>query len=109
VLRQVGRRGLALGRPDVALRAYRAILDQRPDDPEALKRVGQILAWNNDPRGARGFLERFNRVQGGDFEVDFQLGEIYTFERDPGRARAQFDRALRLIPPPVSQAPGPNR
>lgn len=99
VLRHVGRRSLAAGRTEVALRAYRAILLQRPDDPEALKRVGQVLAWTNDSRGARQALERFNRVKGGDHEVHSQLGDLYASDRDEDRARAQYEKALRLVSP----------
>jgi tetratricopeptide (TPR) repeat protein len=99
VLREVGRRAMALSRPTVALRAYRALLIEHPDDPEALKRLGQLLAWNNDPPGAKRALERFNRVKGSDYEVHFLLGEIYTAGRDEERARAEYEKALRLLPP----------
>lgn len=98
VLREVGRRSLAASRNDVALRAYRALLDVQPDDAEALKRAGQLMAWSNDARGARTALERFNRVKGGDYEVHYLLGELYTADHDEERARAEYDRALRLLP-----------
>jgi tetratricopeptide (TPR) repeat protein len=98
VLREVGRRSLALSRNEVALRAYRSLLDVQPDDAEALKRAGQLMAWSHDARGARAALERFNRVKGGDYEVHYLLGELYAAERDDERARAQFERALRLLP-----------
>jgi tetratricopeptide (TPR) repeat protein len=98
MLREVGRRSLAVSRNDVALRAYRALLDAQPDDSEALKRAGQLMAWNNDARGARAALERFNRVKGGDYEVHYLLGELYTAAHDEERARAEYERALRLLP-----------
>ena len=81
------------------MRAYRALLAERPADPEALKRIGQILAWTNDPAGARASLEQFNRVKGGDYEVHFLLGELYTAARDEARARDAYEKALRLMPP----------
>jgi tetratricopeptide (TPR) repeat protein len=99
VLRQVGRLSLGLDRTETALRAYRGLVTQKPDDPEALKRLGQLLAWSHDPRAAKPLLERFNRVKGGDYEVHFLLGEIYTLEKDDARARAEYDRALSLLPP----------
>ena len=99
VLRQVGRLSLALDRTETALRAYRGLVALQPDDPEALKRLGQLLAWSHDPRAAKPLLERFNRVKGGDYEVHFLLGEIYTLEKDEARARAEYDRALSLLPP----------
>ena len=99
VLREVGRKALAISRNDVSLKAWRGLLARRPDDPEGLKRAGQILAWNNDARGARAAFERFNRVKGGDYEVHFLLGELYTFAGDEARAREQYERALRLLPP----------
>jgi tetratricopeptide (TPR) repeat protein len=98
VLREVGRRSLALSRHEVALRAYRALLDLQPDDAEALKRAGQLMAWSHDARGARQALERFNRVRGGDYEVHYLLGELYAADRDEERARAEYERALRLLP-----------
>lgn len=98
VLREVGRRSLAMSRNEMALRAYRALLDVQPDDAEALKRSGQLLAWSHDARGARIALERFNRVKGGDYEVHYLLGELYTADHDEERARAEYERALRLLP-----------
>ena len=98
VLREVGRRSLALSRHDVALRAYRSLLDVQPDDAEGLKRAGQLMAWSHDARGARQALERFNRVKGGDYEVHYLLGELYAADRDEERARLEFERALRLLP-----------
>jgi tetratricopeptide (TPR) repeat protein len=98
VLREVGRRSMGLSRNDVALRAYRSLLDLQPDDAEALKRAGQLMAWGHDSRGAKVALERFNRVKGGDYEVHYLLGELYTADRDEGRARAEYERALRLLP-----------
>jgi len=98
VLREVGRRGMALSRNDVALRAYRSLLSVAPDDPEALKRAGQLMAWSQDSRGARAVLERFNRVKGGDYEVHYLLGELYAGDHDEERARAAYEQALRLLP-----------
>lgn len=99
VLREVGRRSMALSRNDVGLRAYRALLEVQPDDPEALKRSGQIMAWSRDARGARAALERFNRVKGDDYEVHYLLAELYTADHDEDRARAEYERALKLLPP----------
>lgn len=99
VLRNLARRALAAGKNDLTLRAYRAILAQRPDDPEALKRTGQVLAWTGDAEGARRALERFNRLKGGDYEVHYQLGELYTAARDDAAARSEYERTLRLLPP----------
>src|SRR5438552_1731190 len=98
-LREIGRRSLALSRQEPALRAYQALLEQEPNDLEALKRVGQLLAWSGDRPRARQALERFNRLKGGDYEVHYLLGEIYTAEHDEGRARAEYEKALRLLPP----------
>lgn len=98
VLREVGRRSLAMSRNDVALRAYRSLLAAQPDDAEALKRAGQLMAWSHDARGARAALERFNRVKGGDYEVHYLLGELYAADRDDERARVEYERALRLLP-----------
>ncbi len=99
ILREIGRRSLALSRQEPALRAYQALLEQEPNDLEALKRVGQLLAWSGDRPRARQALERFNRLKGGDYEVHYLLGEIYTAEHDEGRARAEYEKALRLLPP----------
>ena len=94
----MGERSLALSRNDVALRAFRALLDVQPDNSEALKRAGQLMAWSDDSRGARAVLERFNRVKGGDYEVHYLLGELYTAAHDEDRSRAEYERALRLLP-----------
>jgi tetratricopeptide (TPR) repeat protein len=98
-LREVGRRSLAMSRNDVALRAYRGLLELQPDDAEALKRAGQLMAWSHDAPGARTALERFNRVKGGDYEVHYLLAELYSADHHDERARAEYERALRLLPP----------
>ncbi|HEV8614137.1 MAG TPA: tetratricopeptide repeat protein [Methylomirabilota bacterium] len=97
-LREVGRRSLMLSRQETALVAFRAVLGQQPNDREALKRVGQLLAWSRDRQSAKTALERFTRVHGGDYEVHFALAEIYRAERDEPRARAEYEKALRLMP-----------
>ena len=109
MLREVGRRSLAASRNDVALRAYRALLDVQPDDAEALKRAGQLMAWSNDGRGARAALERFNRVKVPDYEVHYLLGELYTAEHDEERARAQYERVRSACcrPGPADREPAP--
>jgi Tfp pilus assembly protein PilF len=57
------------------------------------------MAWSNDARGARAALERFNQVTGGDYEVHYLLGELYAAAHDEERSRAEYERALRLLPP----------
>ncbi len=52
VLREVGRRSLAMSRNDVALRAYRSLLDVQPDDAEGAQ--ARRAAHGLEPRRARG-------------------------------------------------------
>ena len=37
-------------------------------------------------------------MKGGDYEVHYLLGELYAADHDEERARAEYERALRLLP-----------
>jgi len=80
------------GHYDRALRFFMAVLDEQPERPGALLRVGQIKLWTNDPRGAIPFLER--RLSATDEErasVWFYLGEAHWALREEAAA-AGYDR-----------------
>jgi predicted Zn-dependent protease len=82
-------------RYDRALRFYVGVLEEEPNEPHALLRVGLARSWNNDPRGAVPFLEQRLAVsQERQADVRFYLGEAYWALREERRARQLHEEAL---------------
>lgn len=83
---------------------YAAVLQGDSNDAQALLRMGQIAAWTNDPRTARGFFAR--RLAATDVDaplVRFYLGETLWALGEVGAARALHEQALaefRAVPNP---------
>ena len=97
VLAGLGDRALWLKRTDIALKFYNAALKKDPKNLKALKGSAQIYAWNNDPDRAIERLEAYNRLNPNDYEVRYQLGELYFANQREGEAFSEFKKALRLI------------
>ena len=90
-------RSLSVEQIGAAQNFYEAVLDIDPKNLAALKGLGRISAWNNDPQGAIKFLRRYNRYKKDDYEAQFMLGELY---HENGRAPESFihyQRSLRLL------------
>ncbi|MCK6461112.1 MAG: tetratricopeptide repeat protein, partial [Planctomycetes bacterium] len=82
-------------RYDRALRFYLGVLEESPDDPHALLRVGLARSWNNDPRGAIPFLEKRLVVSEEErADVRFYLGEAYWAGNEEAKARELHRTAL---------------
>jgi tetratricopeptide (TPR) repeat protein len=93
--------GVAFGESmfDLARPAYQRILKDDPKNSEALKRLGQMAMWRDNPDAAtaRRYLEAFVANGGDDYQIDFMLGEVIIQFPDWQRATPHFQRALAKI------------
>jgi tetratricopeptide (TPR) repeat protein len=97
LLADLGNRALWLSRTDLALTFYESALKADPDHLAALKGSAQIYAWNNSPAQAVRRFEHYNRLNPYDYEVHYQLGELYFANGRKGDAFKAYDTATRLI------------
>ena len=78
--------------------AYRRVLRQQPDDPEALKLLA-ILSWHKrDPLAAERLLRRSVEVNRNDSEAWLNLGNLLIAKGDPREARVAFSAAAEVAP-----------
>jgi tetratricopeptide (TPR) repeat protein len=93
--------GVAFGESlfDLARPTYLRILKEEPKNVEAMKRLGQMAMWRDNPDAgtARRYLEAFVANGGDDYQIDFMLGEIITQFPDWQRATPHYQRALTKI------------
>jgi tetratricopeptide (TPR) repeat protein len=97
LLAELGDRALWLNRYSAALTFYEAALKRDPKNLRALKGSAQIYAWNNDPKTAMARFEAYNRLNPDDFEVRYQLGELYFADQRPGPALKEYQKAMTLM------------
>ncbi len=86
------------GRPEEALKIYRALLSQRPGDRELLSRIQGVyreLKWY--PQLIVLIRERLQKDP-GDFELLIELGEVYFLSGDLQQARDTWLSALTAAP-----------
>lgn len=80
-----------------AILAYKAVLKVKPDDLNALKRIGFVSYFEADRKGVERFLGRYIRLTGGDWESRFYLAETLWFEKKKVTARGHFEAALHFL------------
>lgn len=76
---------------------YEDILYLDPENIEALKRLGILASWNNNPNQARIFLERAYFLDQDDFEINFYLAENYHVKGETLRAKAFYSKAYTTL------------
>jgi Flp pilus assembly protein TadD len=97
ILADLGNRALWLNRIGLASRFYDAALKKEPKNLVALKGSAQIYAWNNDPELAIKRFEHYNRLNSEDYEVRYQLGELYLTNGRSGDAFKSYRKTMKLI------------
>ena len=75
-LRSAGMTAESSGNPDAAIVAYRKCLDIYPDDPEALRRLAELLFAKDDMDAAEPLYRQYLRIDGTDAFVWCRIGEI---------------------------------
>lgn len=97
VLADLGNRALWLNRIGLASRFYDKALKKDPKNLIALKGSAQIYAWNNDPERAIRRFEDYNRLNPKDYEVHYQLGELYFTNDRKGDAFKSYQKVMKFI------------
>jgi tetratricopeptide (TPR) repeat protein len=83
------------GREDEAIEVAQALLAEQPDNPEALFLLGNILLRRD--RSGAAMLARFKQLS--DAREHRELADHFRLrQRDPERARAEYEIALRSDP-----------
>jgi DNA-binding SARP family transcriptional activator/tetratricopeptide (TPR) repeat protein len=93
------------GRGTIAENAYRAILDDYPDDAESWFHLGELMFHNNPLRGesvtrARPVFERLLTLSPDNVEAIIHLARIASLEHRQSDADALQRRALKLVDTP---------
>lgn len=85
------------GHAQVALDQVRALLVERPQQPELLNSLGQFLLSASDARGAIEALEQCGRLRPIDSDVQYLLGQAYARDGQSELAEKhlQLHRQLR--------------
>jgi len=96
-LATLGNYALWLDQIDLAQDIYESVLRKDPRNLTALKGSAQTYAWNNDPQRAIERFEAYNRINPDDFEVRYQLGELYFQNGRQGDAFKEYQIAEELM------------
>ena len=97
LLADLGNRAFWMQKTHMALEFYKSALRKDSKQLQALKGSAQIYAWNNDPERAIERFEDYNRLNPDDYEVRYQLGELYFTNGRKGDAFRQYRKALALM------------
>lgn len=87
---------LRAGAPDLAERAFRAVLEQDSRDAQALRFLGARHLERNERTAALELLARAETVQSGHAATLHQLGMVYAMEGRPADAIAALERCLEV-------------
>ncbi len=91
--------GLVLmGQPQQAAENYYEILERRPEDVLALKRLAAVLMELNEWKEARSISERLIRIPGGEVTGHTLAGIGFHVSKHADQAAASFQRVLQLDP-----------
>ncbi len=84
---------------DLARPAYQRLLKEEPKNADALKRLGQMAMWRDEPDAAtaRRYFEAYVANGGDDYQIDFMLGEVIIQFPDWQRATPHYQRALAKL------------
>jgi len=88
---------MKLDRREEAVEVLRELVTSEPDYPEALFLLGNALVRGGDRAAGMELLERFKTLS--DAREHRQLGDQFRrLEKDPVRARSEFEDALEILP-----------
>ncbi len=96
-LAKLGTQALWLNRTDLALKFFESALKIDHKNLTALKGSAQAYARNNRSAKAIKRFRAYNRLNPNDYEVRYQLGELYFTNGRKGEAFKEYKKALRLI------------
>lgn len=96
-LADLGNRARWLNHNDVALDFYEKSLKLDPKHLIALKGSGLIYASDNKPELAIRQFETYIRLNPNDYEINYQLGELYFANRREDEALEKYQKTLKII------------
>jgi tetratricopeptide (TPR) repeat protein len=83
---------------DLAERAYRAVLERRPDDIPSLNNLSLSYTRHRRWAGAESLLLRGLAVDSGNRSINVNLVEVLAKQGKVAEARASTERMVRLVP-----------
>jgi cytochrome c-type biogenesis protein CcmH/NrfG len=84
--------------PENAIRILQPALEKNARDPEALKLLTECYSAERDTVNLITTLERRLVLEPGNFEINFQLGEIFMCQGNNEKAIQAFERARKAKP-----------
>lgn len=93
----LGDQALAIGRTPAAEKFYAVVLAREPENVRALKGLGLIAAMNNQPERALSLFKRLTDLSPVDYEVRFQLAELYSEMGRHDESDREYRKSLQLI------------
>lgn len=96
-LAKLGNNALWSRRTDLALQYFEDALKKEPENLTALKGSAEAHAINNNVENAIKNLKAYNKLNPNDYEVRYQLAEIYFNNRREKEAFKQYKKAQELI------------
>lgn len=86
------------GDKDAALTAYRRCLGLYPDDPEALKGLGEVLFAREEAPEALGCFRKYLRANPDDAFAWCRIGQLQKMQGDPKSARNTYEMIIESAP-----------
>ncbi|MDP6354932.1 MAG: tetratricopeptide repeat protein, partial [Planctomycetota bacterium] len=97
VLTSVGDRLLRLNAMEEAEEVYARALRIDENNTRALKGLGRIKSWNNAPKPALNYFERYVELVPEDIDARIALAKLYAGLRTKATAKREFEEALRML------------
>lgn len=86
------------GQPDVAIAAYQNCLGVYPDDPEALRRLAEMLFTKSELAAAEPLYRRYLRIDGTDAFAWCRIGEIQAAAGKENQAAKTWKTVIAQVP-----------
>ena len=81
-----------------ALSSYQHVLELAPDDPTALRGIGNVYYDFEEHTKAIGYYERYLALRPGDANVRTDLGTMYLYTNRADRAIAEYQTVIAANP-----------
>jgi tetratricopeptide (TPR) repeat protein len=96
-LSSVGDRLLRLNAMEEAEEVYARALRQDENNTRALKGLGRIKSWNNAPKPALDYYERYAELVPEDIDARLSIAKLYQGVRSKKESKREFEEALRML------------
>jgi tetratricopeptide (TPR) repeat protein len=96
-LASVGDRLLRLNAMEEAEEVYARALRIDENNTRALKGLGRIKSWNNAPKSALNYFERYVELVPEDIDARIAIAKLYAGLRSKATAKREFEEALRML------------